>query len=245
MTLSAAPEAQRRVLIVDDEPTTLAMVKTMLKRANYEVTAVQNGYEALKTLAQTAFDCVITDAMMPSMTGYDLVKAIRRHPEHGTTPVLMLTRKRNREDVTKAIHAGVTDYVLKPIDEFLLLDKVETSIHRGNGKRHIVDCPIDAPMNDARLEAQIKLVSISEAGITVRLPFQIMADFPFRLQNRLFDAIGIKVPLLVLIKCEQSSDVVDSKAYPFEAKFAFIGVIEEDLKKIRWWIQKQEIRRLK
>src|SRR6185312_14457496 len=86
------------------------------------------GEDALRLLSQKKFDLVITDAMMPKMTGLDLVRTIRRNPSFQHLPILMLTRKSDRSDVQKALEAGITDYVLKPIDEHLLLDKVTLSL---------------------------------------------------------------------------------------------------------------------
>jgi DNA-binding response OmpR family regulator len=112
---------------VDDEPAILQFLSTLLTRSHCEVTVAESAIEARKLLDKDpeAFDCVITDAIMPEITGYAFVASLRTDPRYMALPVLMLTRKRHRKDVKLAVEAGVTDYVLKPIDAALLLEKLK------------------------------------------------------------------------------------------------------------------------
>ena len=238
-----------KLLVIDDEPVAMKLVKTMLTRANYQVFSYDNANDALNTLMEPdgheQFDCIITDAIMPQMSGYDFVKAVRRLPHFKEMPILMLTRKRHRQDVKKAVDAGVTDYVLKPIDEHLLLDKVELCLKKGLGKRHIFECQIHGSHSAATLELPAQVVALSEADLTFRSSIPLQADLEFYLRNVFFDEIGIKVPLLKLLKCERIEAVPPSKDPVYESKLSFIGVPESDLKKIRAWLQREEIRRRK
>jgi DNA-binding response OmpR family regulator len=126
----APVETVPRVLVVDDEPAVLEVLKVVLGRAQCQVTTAETAQAAREILEQepTAFDCVITDAVMPDETGYDLVRALRAESRFARLPVLMLTRKRHRKDVKLAVEAGVTDYVLKPIDAALLLEKLKACL---------------------------------------------------------------------------------------------------------------------
>lgn len=253
MSMSSTPSATTgttlaprtyKVLVIDDEGAVLKLVKAMLTRASYEVTTCPSAMDGLKLLDKEEFDCIVTDAIMPVMTGYDFVKTVRRHPTLAEMPVLMLTRKRHRQDVKKAVEAGVTDYVLKPIDEHLLLDKVEMCLKKGTGKRHIFEYAVNGVQSDAELGIDCKITSMSESDLTMRLPFPLESTVPFHLRSKIFEDIGIPLPLIKLNRCEKISDA-GPQDLPYEVKFNFLGVPEPDLRKIRSWLQRQEIQRRK
>ena len=234
-----------RLLVVDDEPSALKVIQTMLVRAKYDVTTCNSGAEALNLIGQRSFDCVVTDAIMPTMTGYDLVKAIRRHPDQGAMPVLMLTRKRHRQDVKRAVEAGVTDYVLKPIDEHLLLDKVEMCLKKGSGKRHMFELQMSGVESEAEIIFDCRIVTISESDFSIRsvLPIDESQDFGFK--SLLFEQIGIPSPVFKFVACERKEDDTHHKNHPYEVKFSFMGVPESDLQKIRTFLQRETIKRRK
>src|SRR5207247_10414142 len=84
-----------------------------------------DGEQALATLASEAVDLVITDWAMPSMSGPDLVRAIRSSPTHGKLPVLMITGIAQTEDIVEAIEAGVNGYIVKPFAPQTLKEKIQ------------------------------------------------------------------------------------------------------------------------
>jgi CheY-like chemotaxis protein len=69
---------KRRILVVDDEASIRAMVKTVLERVGYDVTTARNGREAIALLAQSDFDVVLLDVMMPVLGGVDVVESLRK-----------------------------------------------------------------------------------------------------------------------------------------------------------------------
>jgi two-component system chemotaxis response regulator CheY len=229
------------------------MVKAVLVRARYDVTLCDSGLDALAILEEASsaedpeqrYVCVITDALMPEMSGYDLVQKIRAEAKFKSLPVIMLTRKRAPEDVKFAVHAGVTDYVVKPIDGHLLLDKVELVLKK-NEVHHVYKLPLGG--QEAQVGATMNgvLRSISETFFVVRLPLQLPEGFRFEsFSSPVFYELGFKRPVLNLVSCEKMQDEPGSSLPPYEAKFAFVGLTENELRKIRAWIQKQGARRLK
>ena len=121
-----------RLLVVDDDPSALALVDKILRSDSCLVTCVASAELALKQLNQTSgFDVLLVDAMMPEMDGYQLVRSIRADARFTDLPVLMMTRKLQREDFKLALNSGVTDYVIKPLDAALLKEKVRSLV----GKR--------------------------------------------------------------------------------------------------------------
>jgi DNA-binding response OmpR family regulator len=249
-TASDEKAEHARILVIDDEVAILRLVKTMLARSGYEVTTAESADEGLKLMAQASFDCVITDAVMPTLSGYDFVKTVRGNSKHADLPVLMLTRKRHRQDVKKAVEAGVTDYVLKPIDEQLLLDKVEMCMRKGGGTASFKRQVYEHTIHDAEMEAELgfscRIIALSETDLTLRVPFSIDDRIPVKLRTRLFEEIGISQPMLKLQLCERAEASSPAFAhFPWEARLSFVGTPESDLQKIRAWLQRQSALRRK
>jgi DNA-binding response OmpR family regulator len=238
-------ERPARLLVVDDEPAVLRLMEAILKRNEFQVRSCDSAGQALRLVQNEPFDCVITDALMPVMSGYDLVRAIRRQPDFSALPVLMLTRKRHPDDVKKAIEIGVSDYVLKPIDEVLLLNKLELCLSKGEGRRHIYEVPIQGTHSQAQLQLDAAITSLSESDVTIRLAVPLESSTAFKLAGRFFQDIGIAVPHLKLIRCVELESPTELADLRYEARLTFAGVPESDLRKLRTFIQKEVIRRRK
>ena len=101
------------VLVVDDEPLILNLVKEILSQEGYQVETAGNGKEALQALQAHPFDVVLTDMMMPDMTGMELVQYLRLH--HPDTLVIVFTGYANYEDAVEAVRQGAFDYLPKPV----------------------------------------------------------------------------------------------------------------------------------
>ncbi len=232
-----------KILLVDDEVSILRIVKSILTKAMYTVRTCESGSEAFDVLSAEHFDCVITDAMMPLMTGYDLVKKIRQS-ELSHLPVLMLTRKRHRHDVKKAVEVGITDYILKPVDEHLLLDKVELALRKGTGKRHIFESAVNGKNAEVSITVPCTALTLSESAMTAQVPMELNKELNLGIGGSIFEEIGIQAPFFKMISCSRLEHRTP-QGNQYEATFAFVGVPEQDLKKIRNWLNREEIRRRK
>src|SRR5438046_10122547 len=115
-----------RVLAIDDSATMRRIIRSHLATMGFDaVVEAQDGEQALAELATEAVDLVITDWAMPSMSGPDLVRAIRSSPTHGKLPVLMITGIAQKEDILQAIEAGVNGYIVKPFEPQTLKEKIQ------------------------------------------------------------------------------------------------------------------------
>ena len=101
-----------RILVVDDEPGMRDMLADALALANYETHTAVDGFDALKRIRAEKFDLVISDVNMPRMNGFDLLQDLREHNDE--TPVILLTARGDRNDVTAGLKYGADDYVTKP-----------------------------------------------------------------------------------------------------------------------------------
>jgi DNA-binding response OmpR family regulator len=111
------------ILVVDDEQNLRHTLAFILKRAGYDVTTTENAQEALNTLQSGAFDLMILDLKMPDVDGLSLLKMIRQN--HPNLPVFILTAYGSLDSAIDALRMEARDYLLKPIDPALLLDRIQ------------------------------------------------------------------------------------------------------------------------
>jgi two-component system chemotaxis sensor kinase CheA len=105
--------AGRSVLLVEDSPFLLHMIKTYLESEGFEVNAAANGREALELLSETGADLIVSDLEMPEMDGFEFIKAVRRDPELAGIPALALTSMNTEDDRRRALNAGFDDFQVK------------------------------------------------------------------------------------------------------------------------------------
>jgi CheY-like chemotaxis protein len=130
--LLECPEALKglRVLVVDDEPETRALLKFVIEQCAALVTVEPSAADGLRALEQTQFDLLISDVGMPGEDGYSFVRKVRQLPAESTRriPALALTAYARVEDRTAALRAGFNMHLTKPIDPSELLVVLETLV---------------------------------------------------------------------------------------------------------------------
>lgn len=118
------------ILIVDDDAINLKVIKSLLELDNYEVTAVNSAEEALRQINhKQQWDLVVTDVMMPEMSGYTLTEMIRKKFTIFELPILLLTARIRPEDIHTGFLAGANDYLTKPVDMLELQSRIRALIH--------------------------------------------------------------------------------------------------------------------
>ncbi len=122
-------EMQVRVLIVDPDAASAALVQRALD-PGWDIAHVRTGEEAYASALRQPPDLVITEAVLPGMSGYDLTRNWRRNPATSTLPVLMLTVKSEIGDKVAGFEAGVDDYVTKPFQDAELLYRIKNLVAR-------------------------------------------------------------------------------------------------------------------
>jgi DNA-binding response OmpR family regulator len=122
---------QRRVLVADDEPHIRRILATFLESAGFEVDEVPDGAEALSCLeSSTHYDLALLDIMMPEYTGLEVLAFARRLPQHGDTPIIILTAKGQDADREAAFKIGADDFLTKPFSPKKLLARIQELIDR-------------------------------------------------------------------------------------------------------------------
>jgi len=116
------------ILVVDDEPVNLQMIKNFLQLHQYQVQSAQSGYQALDILKTTKPDLVILDIMMPRMDGYELCGIIRQSFDTLQLPIIFLTAKNQVSDLVRGLSSGANDFLTKPFYQEELLIRVKTHL---------------------------------------------------------------------------------------------------------------------
>lgn len=122
--------AEERILFVDDEGQIRKLVQTFLERRGYRVTIATDGYEALLAIKREAPDLVITDVNMPNMNGLELCRRLRSEHRTARVPIIMLSARKQADDVLTGYAQGADEYVPKPVEMALLAAKVEVLLRR-------------------------------------------------------------------------------------------------------------------
>ncbi len=117
MRTGDAPLHGRKVLVIDDDIRNVFALTSTLEQRGMKVVFAENGREGIERLHQHPnTDLVLLDIMMPEMDGYETARAIRAMPRFEQLPIISLTAKAMKGDREKAIAAGASDYITKPVD---------------------------------------------------------------------------------------------------------------------------------
>src|SRR3712207_283580 len=125
----------KRLLLIDDDPNLILLVKDYLEFRGYEVVTAENGREALEVLEQELPDLIICDVMMPEMDGYTFVKHVREDQRTSWIPVLFLSAKGQSQDKVKGLNTGADVYMVKPFEPEELVAQVEASLKQAFRQR--------------------------------------------------------------------------------------------------------------
>jgi DNA-binding response OmpR family regulator len=119
-------ENAARILIVDDSPTQLLILKNLLEKHEFMVEQAVDGEDALSQAQQKKPSLIISDIFMPKMNGYELCHAIKADARFDFTPVILLTTMSASESIVNALNSGADYFVPKPYDEKYLISKIKS-----------------------------------------------------------------------------------------------------------------------
>jgi CheY-like chemotaxis protein len=119
-----------RVLVVDDDPQVLRLLRVNFELEGYDVALASNGEEALAAVAAELPDVMVCDVMMPGIDGLEVVRRLRADPATAKLPVVVVSAKAQQADLAHGKEAGADEYVTKPFDPQDLLDAVGRLLKR-------------------------------------------------------------------------------------------------------------------
>ncbi len=122
-----ASDGRQRILVVDDEPTNLQVLRQILQD-RYHLFFATSGERALAAAAKYLPDLILLDVMMPDVSGYEVCRQIKANPSTEKIPVIFVTSMSDEEDEMQGFSAGAVDYIQKPISAPILLQRVRTHL---------------------------------------------------------------------------------------------------------------------
>jgi DNA-binding response OmpR family regulator len=118
------------VLVADDDPDILTLVRFRLEREGYDVVGASDGQTALDLALEREPDVAVLDVTMPRLDGYEVTRRLRRHDRTRATAVILLTARAQEADVQEGVAAGADDYVTKPFSPQELGRRVQAALAR-------------------------------------------------------------------------------------------------------------------
>lgn len=126
-----------RVLVIDDEESIRLLISDLLEMQGYEVLTAVNGLEGVRKTFSEAPALVITDVLMPEMTGIGYLQRVRAEIPPAKLPIIVVSALGLQEHIVKSFEAGATDYLIKPFHHSELLARVHVALHKSVDARHV------------------------------------------------------------------------------------------------------------
>jgi PAS domain S-box-containing protein len=134
-----------RLLVVEDSPTQAAALEELLVSEGFEVQLARNGQEASQILDSATFDAIITDVIMPTLSGHELCRKIKDDPKKSRHPVILLTQMKSPMDIVQGLECGADNFITKPYDPAYLVGRI----------RDLLESSAQTPQMKLRIEADV------------------------------------------------------------------------------------------
>ena len=164
----------KRLLLIDDDPNLILLVKDYLEFRGYEVITAENGREALEVLEQDIPDRIICDVIMQEMDGYQFVNTVRQDERTSWIPILFLSAKGQSQDKIKGLNIGADVYMVKPFEPEELVAQVEASLKQAYRQRQQAggsgdnETKIQVPFDVHLTQTELKVVQYVARGLANR-----------------------------------------------------------------------------
>jgi two-component system, sensor histidine kinase and response regulator len=146
-----------KILVVDDQPINVQLLKRKLEREGMQVAAAYSGQEALDLVAQDKPDLILLDVMMPEMDGIQVCQRLQASEDTRSIPIIFVTARSSKEGKLEGLGVGAVDYITKPIDLDETLARVQTQLRFAAINREIID--LQRRLTEARRAATIGAVT--------------------------------------------------------------------------------------
>ncbi|GAB3489347.1 response regulator [Marinomonas epiphytica] len=120
-------QPQPRILLVDDEPTNLRVLRHILQD-HYTLSFARSGQAALDLVEKESIDLILLDVMMPDMTGLEVCQQLKQSPKHKDIPIIFVTALRDSADEETGFNMGAVDYITKPVVPAIVLARVKNHL---------------------------------------------------------------------------------------------------------------------
>jgi DNA-binding response OmpR family regulator len=119
-----------KILVIEDDPTSLRLIEYALKQRGYQVLTTLNGLEGIITAQKEEPDLIMLDIMLPGIDGFEVCRRLHGGAQTAKTPILIISAKTQKEDINAGFKAGADDYLLKPASPTEIIARVESLLSR-------------------------------------------------------------------------------------------------------------------
>ncbi len=117
-----------RIIVAEDEKQIADMIAFKLTNSGHQIVRAQDGEQALQLALKDPPDLIMLDAMMPGLSGFEVLRRLKAEPTLRSVPVIMVTAKGHERDVLSGLRGGATDYIVKPFSLKELAARVELAL---------------------------------------------------------------------------------------------------------------------
>lgn len=230
---TASPNERRariRILAVDDDPVNLSVLESMLAAEGYELFTATSAKDALLSLDSGRWDLLISDVMMPNMSGYELARIVRGRFPLAELPILLLTARNRPEDIASGFRAGASDYVAKPVDPLELRSRVKALADLRRSVRQSLR--LEAAWLQAQIQPHFLFNTLNSIAALGEVDTDRMRVLVFEFGNYLKASFDFRNSDL-LVPLDKEISLVRSYLYIEQERFA-------DRIRVRWEIADSE-----
>jgi two-component system alkaline phosphatase synthesis response regulator PhoP len=171
---------EKRILLVEDEPGLVLTLTDRLSNEGYAVDSVRDGSQALERAAESFYDLIVLDVMLPGKSGFDVCRELRSRGS--STPILFLTARGEVADKVVGLKLGGDDYLTKPFEMMELTARVEALLRRGSGSGPEGTAPARYAFGD--IEVDFRKAEVTRAGTPVELSALEFKLLKYFIENR-------------------------------------------------------------
>ncbi len=216
----------KKILVVDDSPFMLTVIRDILSNLNYDVTTVGNGKDACAKIEGNRYDLIMTDMNMPVMDGLEFTRTIRTLPNCKFVPIVMLSSEEDSEKIAKARALGISTFISKPPKESQLRAIMNIILNKRNTPR----VPVKIEVTCDAGEVSGETFNISTGGLFLQTEQPLD---PGRQVEVSFSLPGNQQPITCRARVAWiiAADKADSNNHPAGMGMEFLNPQEESLLK--------------
>ena len=164
-------EPMKRILVIDDLPENVFLLKDRLEHEGYEVLTADCGNSGIEKATDEIPDLILLDVMMPDINGFEVCKTLVNDSRTSGIPILLVTAKTDAEDTKEGLDAGAFDYIKKPINKIELIARVKSALKLSDANKLLVEVEkrntffATVVTANHRIKQPLTILSLSSAAI--------------------------------------------------------------------------------
>ena len=164
-------EPMKRILVIDDLPENVFLLKDRLEHEGYEVLTADCGNSGIEKATDETPDLILLDVMMPDINGFEVCKTLVNDSRTSGIPILLVTAKTDAEDTKEGLDAGAFDYIKKPINKIELLARVKSALKLSDANKLLIEVEkrntffATVVTANHRIKQPLTILSLSSAAI--------------------------------------------------------------------------------